>query len=316
MVNEDSGTVSVCATILTPQERLSAPGYLIVFSIYTIPGTAESKLLELAELCMTWHLILLYAHTLLSLLPWLNNYTLTPLPIHTLTPLPLSPYTHSPHSPYTHSPHSPLSPYTHSPHTHHTHTHPLTPLAIHTFTPLTLLPIHPLTHSPLSPYTHSPPSTHIHPPPHIHTHPPPHTLTPLPIYTLTPLHTHSPPSAHTHPSPHIHTHSPLYTLTGQADYRGRTREEAIARPVLNGLVPNLPESCTDIEIVNDFDDSEGTEQLQLSLEFSTDNTNVNVEGCPANVTILDRRTYTSLSCTANCRQESTSSKNKNVKYCT
>ena len=216
MVNEDSGTVSVCATILTPQERLSAPGYLIVFSIYTIPGTAESKLLELAELCMTWHLILLYAHTLLSLLPWLNNYTLTPLPIHTLTP-----------------------------------------------------------------------STHIHPPPHAHTHPPPHTLTP-----------------------------PLYTLTGQADYRGRTREEAIARPVLNGLVPNLPESCTDIVIVNDFDDSEGTEQLQLSLEFSTDNTNVNVEGCPANVTILDRRTYTSLSCTANCRQESTSSKNKNVKYCT
>ena len=152
MVNEDIGTVSVCATILTPQERLSAPGYLIVFSIYTIPGTAESKLLELAELCMTWHLILLYAHTLLSLLPWLNNYPLTPLP--------LSPYTHSPLSPYTHSP---FSPYIHSP------THPL-PM-------YTLAPLH--THSPLSPYTHSLPSTH--------THPPPHTLTPLPIYTLTPL---------------------------------------------------------------------------------------------------------------------------------
>ena len=83
---------------------------------------------------------------------------------------------------------------------------------------------------------------------------------------------------------------------------------------MNGLVPSLPESCTDIEIVNDFDDSEGTEQLQLSLEFSIIITNVNVEGCPANVTILDRRTYTSLSCTANCRQESTSNENKNVKY--
>ena len=41
---EGDGNVSVCATILTPLDQLAAPSALIVFAIYTIEGTAHSKL--------------------------------------------------------------------------------------------------------------------------------------------------------------------------------------------------------------------------------------------------------------------------------
>ena len=41
---EGDGRVSVCATILTPLNQLAAPTALIVFAIYTIEGTAHSKL--------------------------------------------------------------------------------------------------------------------------------------------------------------------------------------------------------------------------------------------------------------------------------
>ena len=75
---------------------------------------------------------------------------------------------------------------------------------------------------------------------------------------------------------------------------GRTRDEAVANPVREGLTPMLTEACISITIVDDLLDSEGSEQFSLSLEFSLDNTNVAVMGCPANVTIQDRRTYTHL----------------------
>ena len=79
--------------------------------------------------------------------------------------------------------------------------------------------------------------------------------------------------------------------TDPEDYIGQTFEEAVANPVQEGLTHSLLEACTDITIVDDMLDGEGSEQLQLMLEFSHDNTNINVEGCPANVTIWDRRKY-------------------------
>ena len=41
--SEGDGRVSVCATILTPLNQLSAPNALVVFAIYTVEGTAQSK---------------------------------------------------------------------------------------------------------------------------------------------------------------------------------------------------------------------------------------------------------------------------------
>ena len=75
---------------------------------------------------------------------------------------------------------------------------------------------------------------------------------------------------------------------------GQTLEEAEANPVQNGLTPSIRESCDTITIVDDLVDGEGSEQFSLSLVFSLEGTNVNVEGCPANVTILERRTYAHL----------------------
>ena len=53
----------------------------------------------------------------------------------------------------------------------------------------------------------------------------------------------------------------------------------------------MTEVCINITINDDLLDREGSEQFSLGLEFSLDNTNVAVMGCPANVTIQDRRTY-------------------------
>ena len=74
--------------------------------------------------------------------------------------------------------------------------------------------------------------------------------------------------------------------TDPADYRGTTRDEAIANPTMSGLNPSQLEACVTITIVNDSI-VEGSEQFQVSMEFSDLLTNINVEGCPANVTILD-----------------------------
>ena len=60
---------------------------------------------------------------------------------------------------------------------------------------------------------------------------------------------------------------------------------------MSGLNPSQLEACVTIPIVNDSI-VEGSEQFQVSMEFNDLLTNVNVEGCPANVTILDRRMYT------------------------
>ena len=74
------------------------------------------------------------------------------------------------------------------------------------------------------------------------------------------------------------------------DYTGRTFEEARANPVREGITPLRLEACININIIDDLV-RESPEQLQLMLEFSLDNTNVNVVGCPANVTILDKRMH-------------------------
>ena len=90
--------------------------------------------------------------------------------------------------------------------------------------------------------------------------------------------------AHTNPSL-------VSTLdTDPEDYEGSTLEEAESNPVQQGLTPMLLETCMSITIVDDLVDGEGSEQFSLSLVFSLVSTNVNVEGCPANVTIRDRRT--------------------------
>ena len=71
-----------------------------------------------------------------------------------------------------------------------------------------------------------------------------------------------------------------------------TREEAedsINTPQLF-LDSNSPQARTSITIVNDTV-VEGPETLQLMFVFSTAFTPVEVEGCPVNITILDRRTY-------------------------
>jgi hypothetical protein len=90
----------------------------------------------------------------------------------------------------------------------------------------------------------------------------------------------------------------IYTIEGTAlnpdDYVGRTRDEAEANPVREFLTPLMTEVCINITINDDLLDGEGSEQFSLSLEFSLDNTNVAVVGCPANVTIQDRRTYAHL----------------------
>jgi hypothetical protein len=85
----------------------------------------------------------------------------------------------------------------------------------------------------------------------------------------------------------------IYTIPGTAqnpdDYKGVTFEEALANPAMAGLTAGRLEACTSISIVNDTVVGEGPETFQLNLEFSPSITNVNVVGCPANVTILDRR---------------------------
>ena len=53
----------------------------------------------------------------------------------------------------------------------------------------------------------------------------------------------------------------------------------------------MPDICIDITIVDDLVIGEGPEQLQLMLEFSLDITNVNVLGCPANITIQDKSMF-------------------------
>ena len=75
---------------------------------------------------------------------------------------------------------------------------------------------------------------------------------------------------------------------------GRTLEEAEANPFQEGLTPTMLEACHTITIVDDLVDGEGPEQFSLSLVFSLVATNVDVVGCPANVTILNRRTYAHL----------------------
>ena len=75
---------------------------------------------------------------------------------------------------------------------------------------------------------------------------------------------------------------------------GETLEEAEADPDQNALSSSLLVSCDTITIVDDLLDGEGPEQFSLSLVFSSENTNVDVVGCPANVTILDRCTYAHL----------------------
>ena len=70
---------------------------------------------------------------------------------------------------------------------------------------------------------------------------------------------------------------------------GRTLAEAEINPVQEGLIPDMLEACHTITIVDDQLDGEGPEQFSLSLVFSLENTNVAVVGCPAKVTILDRR---------------------------
>ena len=73
---------------------------------------------------------------------------------------------------------------------------------------------------------------------------------------------------------------------------GRTLEEAEANPVREGLASGVLEACHTITIVDDLVDGEGPEQFSLSLVFSLVATNVDVVSCPANVTILNRRTCT------------------------
>ena len=72
---------------------------------------------------------------------------------------------------------------------------------------------------------------------------------------------------------------------------GRTLEEAEANPNQEGLFSTTGRACRTITIVDDTLDGEGSEQFSLSFVFSVA-TNVDVVGCPANVTILDRRTCT------------------------
>ena len=71
----------------------------------------------------------------------------------------------------------------------------------------------------------------------------------------------------------------------------RTREDAVANPVREGLTPGLLEACISITIVDDLI-GEGSERLLLGLELSLENSNVNAVGCPATATIQDRRMYT------------------------
>ena len=71
----------------------------------------------------------------------------------------------------------------------------------------------------------------------------------------------------------------------------RTREDAVANPVREGLTPDLLEACISITIVDDLI-GEGSERLRLGLELSLENSNVNAVGCPATASIQDRRMYT------------------------
>ena len=85
----------------------------------------------------------------------------------------------------------------------------------------------------------------------------------------------------------------LYSsLTDPEDYMARTREDAVANPVREGLTPDLLQACIDVTIVDDLVIGEGSEQFLLGLEISLENSNVNAVGCPATATIRDRRMYT------------------------
>ena len=83
----------------------------------------------------------------------------------------------------------------------------------------------------------------------------------------------------------------IVPCTDPEDYTGRTFEEAVANPFQEVLTPRLLEACINITIVDDLLDGEGPEQFQLMMEFSPNDTNINVKGCPANVTIQDRCMY-------------------------
>jgi hypothetical protein len=80
------------------------------------------------------------------------------------------------------------------------------------------------------------------------------------------------------------------TATNPEDYRATTREEAEASINIPQffLDNNNRQACTSITIVNDTV-GEGPETLQLMFVFSTVFTQVEVEGCPVNITIMDRR---------------------------
>ena len=71
----------------------------------------------------------------------------------------------------------------------------------------------------------------------------------------------------------------------------RTREDAVANPVREGLTPDLLQACISITIVDDMVTGEGSERFLLGLELSLENSNVNAMGCPATATIQDRRMY-------------------------
>jgi hypothetical protein len=79
------------------------------------------------------------------------------------------------------------------------------------------------------------------------------------------------------------------TATNPEDYRATTREEAEASINIPQffLDNNNRQACTSITIVNDTV-GEGPETLQLMFVFSTVFTQVEVEGCPVNITIMDR----------------------------
>ena len=86
---------------------------------------------------------------------------------------------------------------------------------------------------------------------------------------------------------YTHTHTHTIHHTDPEDYSGIARSAA-PLVVLNS--PNLPVVCFNISIVNDSD-IEPPEMFQLLIDFNFMN-DVTVEGCPSNVTILDRRTCT------------------------
>ena len=97
-----------------------------------------------------------------------------------------------------------------------------------------------------------------------------------------------PPAAETET---LNSPSPPPSNPDPDDFMARTREEAEANRAQSGLSLSNREACTSIAIINDTEVGEGPETLQLDFAIEPSFTNVNVEGCPVNITILDRRMF-------------------------